>query len=264
MAKISYNQATYGSIFKLVKYLGYLTKVRMIVEVEGVKQEYLPPERVIISNKFFRSFKCKSCGKCCIKPKFSLVYTVSDYARVNAESLKTELEWRNRDRLINEMVEVPVEIRLFTSFDILNVEHTSVQLFSNQGHQCSFLFEQDGRQLCGVHKIHPNHCSLPHIQIDQTNGKRTRLLKRQYGRNWALGCEAKEEPFDYDEFLYWDLPCMRKLMFNAEDLQMETWLPEVVTYLEKNRDQFRRKIPANPIVIYDEKLGIPERYLVKD
>lgn len=265
----SFNQQTFGSIFKLVKYLGHLTKVDMTVEVEGVVQEYKPPERVVISPMFFRSFKCVSCGKCCTKPKFSLAYTVTDYARINAESLETEQEWNNRDFLVRDMIEVPIVIEMDPSEgmrdDLIGIQHTTyVHLFSNQGHKCNFLYEKCGKHLCGIHKVHPVHCCLPHIQIDQFKGVSTSILKRQYGRNWALGCEAEVSGFDYDEFLYWDLPCMRKLMCNAEDLQMHTWLPEIVVYLEEHREQLKNKQPKTPVVIYDKAKGIPRSFLVKD
>lgn len=265
----SFNQQTFGSIFKLIKYLGYLTKEPMVVEVEGVSQEYNPPTRVVISDKFFRSFKCVSCGKCCTKPKFSLVYTTADYTRISGESLKDEQEWNNREFLVREMIQVPVKIELDPSpgarEDLIGIQHTTfVHLFSNQGQKCHFLFEKCGKHLCGIHKVHPNHCALPHLQVDQIKGTSTSVLKRQYGRNWALGCAAVEEPFDYDEFLYWDLPCLRKLQFNAEDLRMNTWLPEIIAYLVDNRERFKNPQSRGMKVIYDKARGIPESFLVRD
>lgn len=264
----SFNQQTFGSIFKLIKYLGYLTKVPIVVEVEGVKQEYNPPERVVISDKFFRSFKCVSCGKCCTKPKFSLVYTPSDYSRIVAQPLDDEQELKNREVLLGEMVKIDVLIEVDdpnVRKEVLGIQHTvPVHLFSNQGHQCHFLFEREGKQLCGVHQVHPNHCALPHLQVDQIKGTSTSLLKRQYGRNWALGCLVVEEGFDYNEFLNWDLPCLQKLKCNADDLQISTWLPEIIKYLVEHREQLEKKQPKVPIVIYDKKKGIPDSYLVKD
>jgi Fe-S-cluster containining protein len=257
--KISFNQQSFGSIFKLIKYIGHLTKEPIVVEVEGVEQAYNPPERVVISNLFFRNLKCLSCGRCCTKPKFSLVYTESDYTRILAQPIDDEQELKNREILLQDMVTVPVQIDLGGIF-----HHTSVHLFSNQGHKCHFLFEKDKKQLCGIHQVHPNHCALPHLQIDQHKGVSTSLLKRQYGRNWALGCPAIMEPFNYDAFLNWDLPCLRKLENNAKDLRINTWLPEIIKYLTDNREQFKTKQPKNAVVIYDKKKGIPHSFLVKD
>lgn len=39
MKKISYTQQSYGSVFKLIKYLGYMTKETVIIEAEGVSIE---------------------------------------------------------------------------------------------------------------------------------------------------------------------------------------------------------------------------------
>lgn len=259
MKKISFNQQTYGSIFKLVKYLGHMVKESTVVEIEGVFQQYDAPEKVIISEKFFRDFKCKSCGACCSKPKFSLVYTVSDYMRMVAEPLDVKAEQENRNRLVNEMVEVPVIIKCGKL-----VCTKSCSLFSNHGKECSFLFEKDGKFLCGIHKIHPLHCVIPHIHIDINRKGSTRLLKRQYGRNWALGCKAVEGGFDYNKFINWDIPCLRRLLDNAEDLEMDTWLPEIVSYLVNHKEEFKERIPTAPIVIYDKARGIPRDYLVKD
>lgn len=268
--KISFNQQTYGSIFKLIKYLGYLTKVRTSVTIEEVVQEYEPPNRVIISPMFFRQFDCKCCGRCCTKPKFSLAYSAADFMRACAQFLDDPKEIKARNAFVKEVqnvgVSISVDIRSHL-FDIRPVwvapeTKTHFVLYSNHGHQCDFIYEDGGRKYCRIHKFHPNHCLLPHMQIDQLKTMSTSLLKRQYGRNWALGCESTPQPFDYKQFVDWDLPCLKRLIQNAEDLHMWTWLPEIVAWFEENKERLKTWQPTTPVIIYDEKLGIPGRCLL--
>lgn len=272
MRKISFNQQTFGSIFKLIKYLGYLTKVHTVVEIEGVEQEYFPPSRVIISDKFFRNFSCVSCGACCVKPKYSLAYPPTEYSRIQSEPLSDEIEQKERSVLIKEMLCFPVNITLDAKDlegveeDLVSVQHTvPCHLFSNHGKTCSFTRKEGDKVFCAIHKVHTLHCAIPHLQIDRNRKGSARLLKRQYGRNWALGCKSHVVPFDYQRFLTWDLPILQRLLIAGQDFRMCTWLTEIVQYLVNNKDRFAKgDLPKGPIVIYDKKQGIPENYIVKD
>ncbi|MHA2023819.1 MAG: hypothetical protein ACTSWQ_09180 [Candidatus Thorarchaeota archaeon] len=259
--KISFNQQTYGSIFKLIKYLGYMVKVRTAVEIEEVVQVYNPPSRVIISPMFFRQFDCKCCGRCCTKPKFSLAYSVADFMRACAQPLDDPKEIKARNALVEAVQNVNVLVKTGKEGKERTYK-THFILYSNHGHQCDFIFEDQGRRYCRIHKFHPNHCLLPHIQIDQLKSTSTSLLKRQYGRNWNLGCESVPSPFDYDKFVVWDLPCLKRLVHNAEELKMVTWLPEVVDWFTENVERLRSWQPTTPVVIYDRKRGIPGNFLL--
>jgi Fe-S-cluster containining protein len=288
MAKINYNQQTYGSVFKLIKYLGYLTKEPISVEIEGVVQRYIPSDRVMISDKFFRNFECVSCGRCC-QGKFSLAYTSSDFlGRDPLKLLSTQNDFEDSemlrkpsflcikrserdevyDLLFSGLKKIPIQIskKVYADKQCERIEILSLYdkmfLYSNEGKRCKFLFEKDKKWLCGIHELNPTHCKLPHIQIDKTKNS-TRLIKRQYGRNWALGCKAKCTSFNYKVFCEWDLACLKRLEANMNDLQLKTWLPEIIAYLESNKEKFSKGIlPSKPVIIYDKQRNIPAGYIV--
>jgi len=296
MKKLNYNQQTYGSVFKLIKYLGYLTKEPISVEIEGVVQKYDPSDRVMISDKFFRNFECVSCGRCC-QGKFSLAYTSSDLWRCDPsnEEVRSSINrvlsthvgekvlllslgatvakeisncFSSYDLLYSNLKSIPIQIsrKVYTNKQCEKIEiltlFDKMFLYSNEGKRCKFLFEKDGKWLCGVHELNPTHCKLPHIQIDKTKHS-TRLIKRQYGRNWALGCKAKCTAFNYKVFCEWDLACLRRLEANMKDLQLKTWLPEIVEYLERNKEKFKKgDLPKSSVIIYDKQRNIPSGYIV--
>jgi len=54
-----------GRLFKLLDYVGRITKEPLKIEISEHTEVWLPPTKVTISDKFFRSAKCKGCGKCC-------------------------------------------------------------------------------------------------------------------------------------------------------------------------------------------------------
>ena len=261
---MNYRQKSFGSIFKLVKYLGCLTKEPMTVEILGKKESYFPPDRVIISDKFFRSAKCKRCGRSC-NVDFSLAFTHSDVMRMNTSFLKSDRMYQLRKGL----QEIPVVVRTSS-----NSSTKSCFLYVNKNKRCDFAYSARVRRWylpfslmwvgadvgvvdkwnCTIHEMKPTHCAMPLIQINNYRVKESKtsssLLKRQYGRNWAFGCPIKFEPFDYEEFVNWDLPVLRRLLVNAEDLGLNTWLGEIIDYLESNKEKFEKgELPRKSIVI---------------
>jgi len=90
------------------------------------------------------------------------------------------------------------------------------------------------------------------MYIDWNNG-RARLIKRLPGRNWRVGCPMELKKFDYDEFLNWDLVMLKRLQRVAKYLGISSWLPEVIDYLDKNKEIFRKNIiPDRQVVIYEK------------
>jgi len=242
---INYREKREGSIFKLIKYLGVLTKELVFVTVGNKTQQYDPSKKVIISEKFFRSGKCKMCGRSC-NVDFSLAFTESDYIRIRDSEDSDE-----KSELLVGLDVVTISIQ---KYDSLNTFPS--YLYVNKNKRCDFAvpFNEDGieKWRCSIHKIKPVHCALPLLQIDRYKKDRTRVIKRQYGRNWAFGCPVEFEPFDYDEFVNWDLYNLKRLKQNADDLGLRTWLPEIVDYLERNKEVFRKTVPDKPVAIYSK------------
>jgi len=246
-----YRQKSYGSIFKLIKYLGYLTKVPLVVEILGQSVVYLPPSKVMVSNKFFRSAKCERCGRCCSK-SFSLAFTSSDIARME-KSVQNHIV-SLRQNLKEVLVNLIPKYKKFA--------YTKpCYLYVNKDRRCNFAhyypsFGANAEEwVCSIHRVKPIHCLLPLIQINRHGSEEkssVSLIKRQYGRNWALHCPVKFGPFSTEEFENQDLSILKRLQINAKDLGIATWLDEIVDYLEAHKEEFREgKLPEKPVVIYD-------------
>jgi len=214
-----------GRLFKLLEYLGRITKESLEVEIVGYTEVWLPPTKVVISDKFFRSAKCKGCGKCC--------------SGISRSFLPEETDEQFR-------IEKDITNQLFVSIN----GRTSLPFWIhyNKGEKCDFL----KNNLCGVHSNKPIQCSLAPIYIDWNKG-RARLIKRPHGRNWRFGCPIEFKKFDYNEFLSWDLVMLKRLQKVAEYLNISTWLPEIIDYLDSNKEIFKRCIPDRHIVIYEKK-----------
>ena len=225
---VSSNEA--GSVFRLFKHLGNIVKEPVVIRVGKWEEQYSPPSKVVISQKFFRSAKCEKCGKCC-KLGASLVYTDSMYCYAKKAGAQ-----------IN---------RIF-----INGEEESVYIRENNPKEpCIFLKEKGWfkkKLLCDIHVEKPTHCALPMIEIDRTKDS-ARLIKRPRGRNWRFGCPAKFKDFDYYEFLTWDLVKLKQLNAIAHDLGVRTWLPEILTWFYENDSIIQKGIPKNDILIYKEE-----------
>ena len=228
MQKMKYVLERDGPIFKLLEYLGHITKEFLKIEMNGHIDTYSPPVKVVISDKFFRSAKCKACGRCC--PGISRAFLPSDI----------DEQWR---------IEKGVTNQLFVSIN----ERDALPFWAyfNQNEKCDFLVNSR----CSIHDNKPIHCALPRMYFDRTKD-RARLIKRPHGRNWRFGCPIEFKKFDYDEFLNWDLVYLKRLQSVAEYLSISSWLPEVIDYLDKNKEIFRTVVPDKHIVIYEKKKDI--------
>ena len=217
-----------GRLFKLLEYIGRVTKESLEVEIAGHTEVWSPPTKVVISDKFFRSAKCKACGKCC--------------SGISRAFLPEEVDeqWRIEKGIIDQL-----------SVSINGRDALPFWVYFNHSEKCDFLVNSR----CSVHSNKPIQCSLTPMYFDKVKD-RTRLTKRLPGRNWRVGCPMELKEFDYDEFLNWDLVMLKRLRRVAEYLNISSWLPEVIDYLDSNKEIFKTVIPDKQIVIYERKKDI--------
>lgn len=224
-----------GSVFRLVKQLGYITKEPFVICVGNQRREFFPPKRVMISEKFFRSAKCKMCGMCCEKIKgVSLFFTKSDISHILNYALS---ELNHKERELREILMrglIPISVHINTT---KGSKHFGCYMYYNEDRVCDFADMSKG--LCGIHKIKPVHCALPMMEIDRTKDS-ARLIKRPRGRNWRFGCPVEFGPFSFSEFKNWDLPYLERLLVNASDFDLDTWLTEIVDYLRSDIQRLER------------------------
>ena len=217
-----------GRLFKLLDYVGRITKEPLKIEIAGHTEEWSPPTKVTISDKFFRSAKCKGCTKCC--------------QGISRAFLPEEVDeqW---------LTEKGITDQLFVSIN--GRKGLPFWVYYNQHGKCDFLVNSR----CAVHSNKPIQCSLPPMYFDRVKD-RVRLTKRLPGRNWRFGCPIELMKFDYDEFLNWDLVMLKRLQRVTEYLNISSWLPEVIGYLDSNKEVFKIIIPDKQVVIYEKRKDI--------
>ncbi|MFA5395566.1 MAG: YkgJ family cysteine cluster protein [Methanogenium sp.] len=231
-----YDENLLGSVVYMFQYIYRLTKHDITITfAKNYKLKVSPPKKVEISEKFFRNFKCSTCGECCSKRPVSLVYLASKAVCF--------------DNYVDDLT--VLDIKKCHNFVVkINEKSYEIKAYQNDSKRCRFLKDN----LCQIHSIKPLHCALPHMHIDGNKQGIARLTKRQYGRNWLFGCKAKETSFDYNVYRDWDLPLLRKLCDLAQALDLDTWWPEILVYLENLDSMLKNNnIPKQAILIYDSR-----------
>lgn len=226
-----FSRNKFGSIFKTMKHLGNLAKISFTVKVGDIEETFTPSDEIIISDIFFRSAKCKQCGKCCksiIKKGSGLFFTQND-VRLIQESKKGL-------SILENLEVVSIEISEVSNYYIPFISTGYIYCNRSDGH-CDF-FENN---LCSIHSIKPVNCALPMVEFDKIKNK-TYLRKRPRGRAWRLGCNIDFTPFDFYEFRDWDFYYMKRLLRNAEDLGLDSfiWLPEIIEFLDSQMSRLEQ------------------------
>jgi len=210
-----------GSIFKTMKHLGNISKVPFSVLIGDIEANFCPSDEIIISDILFRSAKCKQCGKCCEKiigKGSGLFFTEND--------IKIIQEDEKKGMLLEELETISIKISTTSSSFAV-----SGYVYCNKSKDHCDFFEN---KLCSIHSMKPVNCALPMLEFDKLKNK-TYIRKRPCGRAWRMGCDIDfDTAFDFLEFRDWDFYWMKRLLREAEDLQLAslTWLPEIVTFLD--------------------------------
>ena len=122
------------------------------------------PAHVQISPLLYRAYPCRGCGRCC-GPAKAIIWDAP---------------------LFNETPDCskhPITIN--------GVKHYI--FVSKVGGPCIYL-TPDNR--CSIYPDRPLLSRMPHIFVDMHKETTVSLTSRQYGRNWALHCEAEETILD--------------------------------------------------------------------
>ena len=199
------------SLFYFLDYLGKLVKQPLTVQVGLIEKTYLPAKQVVISPSFFKYLPCRKCGACCRKG-VSLAFTASD---------KVAIEEYGNTKLLSGLKQYEINI--------------------GDSKKCWWLYEQSKPQtcdflvsnLCSVHDVKAVNCLLPPILVGYCKKTQVvKLTKEKLHWRWVPNCQAQYTSFDLENFLNWDLYCLRRLQRSAEDLGIQTYLPEILEKLE--------------------------------
>ena len=124
---------------------------------------------------------------------------------------------------------------------------------------CDFLQQKDGQWGCSVHAVKATNCLLPHIWVGfSQKDLTTRLSKRPFGSRWIPNCKSQFGKFSPAELETWDLFVLQRMLRNAQDLGIDTYLPEITNWLKTwlnvyKTSGFGIEIPKGPVWILDEK-----------
>lgn len=234
-----------SSIGKTLDYIAKVSKKPVIVDntvftATGVDQ-------VIIKENFFLRDGCEMCGRCCVNA--NTAYTKSQLKMIentpDSEFIKLGLDPAKRIELYKGIVghkyiingkektmyahpkDMPRKAFRINYPDRPNIE------------RCHWLFEVDGTYRCYIHPVRALTCRIPHIKFWYSKAtNRTSLSVSQFGRNWALGCPVEFGPPDEESTLN-RIKTLKMLLDSANDLEVETFLPEIIHYLESGGRQPR-------------------------
>lgn len=169
-------------IDKHLRTLFALCKRRVLIEFDKTRIIYgVGGKPYKISPQFFRSIKCVGCGQCC--RRYHLVWD---------KKPEHILTTHARAITVNEKQRI-----------------LAIQAPSLEKSHCELAFQQPDQRTwrCKDYGNRPLLSRMPHIAFKETD-KDIIITKRQFGRNWALKCQAQIKPFSKDDLYGDDIPTL--------------------------------------------------------
>ena len=227
----------------LDKILQYLTTVMVKPVVVDDEEIFKPIEHIKLSSSFFLKDGCASCGCCCV-PESNL-YTDTEFIHI-MDITKEEVEEYGLDFTYIEKLKSGLNVEPhfingeLKNVYIYNLDKNNLYL-PNKGKivpRCSWVFEKSpGFFLCHIHPVRSITCIMPHLRMMyNTKSKTTSIGNIQFGRNWAVKCpvtfnQPKNES-EFNEIKKSRLDKLSHLNVVADDLGIQTYLPEIIAYVE--------------------------------
>lgn len=251
------------NIDKLLQYLQCVSKHPINVDGKVIGDQITD---IRLNSKFFYNDSCQNCGSC--DPPESNLYTASEYQAIldATEEQFTEygLEYSYLEELRNNLIQTTWNINgLDVPFWMYEQQENILYLPSREKEvpRCSWCFQCDEHKYkCRIHPVESITCIMPHLRIFHVSGShRSSIGISQFGRNWALGCPViltppkNEEEFNYNKQNR--INKLRRLMQVGLDMNIDTYLPEVIQYVEATEyDNHLKRLHKNVIKTKQIKL----------
>lgn len=237
---------------KIIWYLRLVAKEP--IHVDG-REEWMGIKNIKLSSSIFNTDGCQVCGDCCCVHEDN-VYTQHEYDKImnmtdeefRAEGYIFSPEgfdpfWLNKlkNKLTTEYHEIngkKVPLYIAKVEDVnLTCSHCPPRKEGFEYPRCTFTRrDPDGLTKCSIHPVRSITCDMPHVRFIYRKDSTMSIGIVQYGRNWSIGCPVSfTEPKDESEWQSNKDNVLRKLKHlngNALDLNIETYLPEVIEYIE--------------------------------
>lgn len=246
------------SSYLMLKDLSYLTKNPLEIVGKNFSEKFPAKHGVRVNDSFFFKDGCEICGRCCVNEEN--VWTESTIAPFFKDA-----ENHKEDYIVDE-IDFPFEVKM-SLVDEFKSSLETREVFVNGKSKTLWISVRDkngpivtftgkpkrkAQRRCrwlnsgedhtiGEHwckcKIHPYRsvtCRIPHIRIKQSSDGNYGILGvQEYGRNWQLGCPVKFKPEIDEDDIRSKINTLTVLKQYADDLEIETYLPEVIRYLEE-------------------------------
>lgn len=238
---------------KIIWYLRLVAKEP--IQIDG-REEWMGIKTIGLSPSLFYTDECEVCGDCCCVHEDN-VYTQFEYDKIMN---MTDEEFRAEGYIFGPEGFDPVylnrlkpmihsethvvngkEINLYIApvdKDVkLTCTHCPPRKEGFEYPRCTWTRrDPDGLTKCSIHPVRSITCDMPHVRFIYQKGKTMSIGIVQYGRNWSIGCPiAFSAPKDEERWQKNKDNVLRKLKHlnqNGLDMNIETWLPEIIEYIE--------------------------------
>lgn len=248
-----------NNVSKIMQYLRLMTKNP--VEVDSVTYD-LYRKQIRLADTFFDTDDCISCNCCCVTE--DNVFTEYEYGIIQNTKPEDFINHGNpaenlqklKDGLVEEIHTVNGhEVKLYVYKN--SPQKWYVERKQRECDRCGWIYEDNGRFLCGIHLVSSITCKMPHLRMFYNSSSGTiSLAISQYGRNWALGCPIKfRKPKDEEEFINIHKSRVEKLQLLdnvAKSLTIDTYIPEIIDYISNiTWDNYKERI-GKPVIVFDK------------
>ena len=226
-------QDTKDSLRKVLEYLEGVGKHDFTFQGASFKV----PDKIYISGTTFRDYTCPAgCGGCC--KGFDKIFFPWEY-EVFSEKYPDKTHLFEVSRITQD--------KYYMVYHDDGIPSIAKEDTPNR---CSFLIQEtdDPKMLgrCKIHMKSPFTCRFELSKI--TRIKDTVYIgKKLFGRGWNMRPLDNEFPrkarcemvaFNYKSFLY-DIVMFEDLLVIAEYLEIDTWLPRIISYLEDQKEKLK-------------------------
>lgn len=205
-----------------------------------------PITSIVLSPHFFEIDSCNMCGHCC--PPEHNVYTQFEYEAIMDYDVANLDEYGLPRRYVEELKSNLVKSEHSINGKLVNL-YTFAKPFpmmflprkgenGKEVPRCYWVHKrEDGHIVCGIHPVRSITCRMPHMRVfHNKKSGRVSITNSQFGRNWALGCLVEFlTPCTAEQFEAVKAGRLEKLRYLfkiSEDINVSTYLPEVIKYVE--------------------------------
>lgn len=254
------------NIEKLFQYLSCVSK--QPIEFSGVWNKNfksIPQVKLIgdkitsiqLNSKFFYTDKCEMCGGC--DPAESNLFTSSEYDKIQSCSSQDFLEEGLDPKYLSKL-----KIGLYKKGFYINGKISYVWIYDQELNElylptrekilsrCTWCYQESSHVFkCRIHPVESITCIMPHLRIFHFGGSsKSSIGLAQFGRNWALKCPVELLPPDTEEQFNINknnrIEKLLQLNQVGIDLNIVTYLPEVIEYVERlNFENYQNYLNKN-------------------